>query len=41
MITLEKNTNSIKDALVLVTKDEAYARGKMDERLDNLDKSSS
>ncbi len=31
MRTLEKNTNSMKDALVLVTRDEAYERGKKDQ----------
>lgn len=32
IVTLEQNTNSIKDALVKTTKDEAFARGVKDEK---------
>ncbi len=35
MGVLEKQTNSIKDALVKVTGEEAYERGKRDEKSDN------
>lgn len=32
IVTLEQNTNSIKDALVQKTDEEAFARGKKDEK---------